>query len=84
MTSGAELWVSLVLREIRGVGHDILTNMIVTIVNTSIVLPCLVVSSDDLRAHIASETLASFCLRSKRWLIWKGVSHVRSMLCILG
>jgi hypothetical protein len=41
-------------------------NMIVTMVNTIIVLPCLAVSADCLRASTASNIFAFFCLRSRR------------------
>lgn len=42
------------------------TNTIVTTVKTSIILPCLAVCSEDVRAEIASDKFASFCRRSNR------------------
>lgn len=51
-----------------------LANMMVTTVNTMIVLPCFVVSTEAWRAEIASLKFAYFWRRSSRWLICGSVS----------
>lgn len=51
-----------------------LAKMMVTTVNTMIVLPCFVVSSEAWRADIASLRFACFWRRSRRWLIFESIS----------
>jgi hypothetical protein len=47
-----------------------LTNMMVTMVKTRMVLPCREVSSACSRPDLASEMLACFCFRSRRMLTY--------------
>jgi hypothetical protein len=45
---------------------EIHTNMMVTNVNSTMMLPCCFVDSAVHRADLASETLACFCFKSSR------------------
>jgi hypothetical protein len=46
----------------------ILTKIIVTSVNRTMMFPCCFVDSDVNLADLASETFACFCFKSRRWL----------------